>query len=122
MLRLSIPCLLRVADDFPAVTSGTEVRILGHESGKVRLGHPDPGSLGCEQQVDFLECALAGFGVEGPYWSLLARPKDGGRSYIISLFLLTDWDTDQVDSTEYVQGILANRAENIRERQGQLSI
>lgn len=76
MLRLSIPCLLRIGHNLPAVTSGAEVRVLGHKPGKVGLGHPDPGSFGCKEQVDFLECALAGFGVQGPYWSLLARPKD----------------------------------------------
>ena len=32
---------------------------------------------------------------------------------------LTDGDTDKVDSAEYVQGVLADRAENVRERQGQ---
>lgn len=83
MLRLSIPYLLRIADDLPAVTSGTEVRILGHKPGKVGLCYPDPGGLGCKEQIDFLECALAGFGVQSPDWGVFyvssRAPRDGKK-------------------------------------------
>jgi len=57
---------LRIHDRVAAPSRLHKIRVLLLEDAEVLLGLPVPGAVGREQQVHFLEGALAGLWVEGP--------------------------------------------------------
>lgn len=68
MLGVNIQSLLSFGDAVSRPTSSADIWIFCPERLEVRLSCPDPKGLGSKKQIHFLECTLARFRVESPYY------------------------------------------------------